>query len=84
VNWSRDEFSRRANANMSAWVDRTLAELATYEGVSVYELPKAEKARWFKAVFPVWDAYVEKNGQPAQEIVDNLRKYIWEPKGMVD
>ena len=78
IKFSRDDFSRRANANMSAWVDRTLAELSDYTGVSIYYLPDDEKKRWRDAAMPTWDAFIAQNGPMAQDIVDNLRKYIWE------
>lgn len=52
---------------------RYLKELFPQSGVTVHELPAADKAEYTKAAQPLWEAWVknyEKKGLPARKIVD--------------
>ncbi len=65
----------------ASWIDHSAAEDLEYlkanNGVEVIELSPEEKARWMKALEPVYAAYIEKMAKSkidGQAIIDQVRE----------
>lgn len=64
--WVLDEFEV---------FEAEIAEKALENAEETYELPEEEWKRWNDAIQPLFDKYIEENGEKGEELVELLTKY---------